>query len=107
MRSFEEIGIEERIEFEESESIEEVKDTLKIGVGVIITEDKCKAIYYSEDQGKLYLLQHIEDIRTVQNCELEAEEIQLEQADKLIAEYLEALNKERDRRKKYDDWLSK
>jgi hypothetical protein len=67
----------------------------------------CKAIYYSEEQSKIYLFQYGEDVTTVENYELEAQELELEDADRLIEEYLNMLKKEEDRRKKYEDWLSK
>ena len=109
MVEFEELGFEEEIEFDEAATIDEVKEKLKMGYGVIVSVDRCKGIYYSEKFAKLYLLEcqeEEEDLTTVENYELMGIEIEIEEVDELIAEYLNMLKKEEDRRKKYHDWLS-
>ena len=107
MKDFEELGIEDTIEFDEAESIEEVKKALNAGYGVLL--GKYKGIYYSEEKAKLYFLEcHDEDehITAVENYELIGKEIELEEADRLIEEYLNTLKKEEERRTRYIDWLS-
>ncbi|GLI56411.1 hypothetical protein PM10SUCC1_19250 [Propionigenium maris DSM 9537] len=109
MVEFEELGLEEGIEFEGVTTIEEMKENLKKGYGIVISGDKCKGIYYSEDHAKLYLFEcqdEEEDLTTVENYELMGMEISIEEVDKLITEYLNTLKKEEGRRKKYDEWLS-
>ena len=108
MVEFEELGLEYEIEFEEAATIEEIKEGLRGGYGIVISDDRRKCIYYSEMHAKIYLLecQDEEDLKAVENYELMGKEIGLEEADQLIGEYLEILNNEKNRRKKYDEWLS-
>lgn len=108
MIEFEELGLEDTVSFEEATTIEEIKENLKNGCGVVISKDRCKGIYYSEDHTKLYLLEcqdEEEDLTTVENYILMGMEIEIDEANKLIEEYLNTLKKGEDRMKKYNEWL--
>ena len=108
MVEFEELELEDEIVFEEATTIEEIKEELKNGYGVVISKDRCKGIYYSEAKTKLYLFEYQdeeEDITSIENYMLMGIEIEIDEANKLIEEYLNTLKKGEDRMKKYNEWL--
>lgn len=109
MLNIEELGIE-GVSFEQVTTLTGIKETLRKGDGICLNSDCRIGICYSESKGKLYLLESTYDEDTLNTAEaddLTINEVEIEQADKLIEEYLEDLKKEEDRRRKYDDWLSK
>lgn len=109
MLNIEELGIEE-VTFEEVTTLKGIKEVLKKGDGVCINSECKLGICYSESKGKLYLVESVYDEETLESAEEEGltiNEIEIEEADKLIEEYLETVRKEEDRRKKYEEWLSK
>ena len=107
MVDFEDLELDEEVIFQEVTDMQDIKRTLKGGYGAIVSQDKRKGIYYSEERGRLYYFEcEDEDLTTVENYELVGKEIEIKEAEQLISEYLKELEEEEERRKNYDNWLS-